>query len=164
VAKQAQDSEAAMDTFLNITGKTLDYIKAFHLIAAVAWMAGMFYLPRLYVYHAEVGAGTAQAETFKVMERRLLRIIINPAMIATIALGLWIAFATGYNYWTSGAWLHVKVTLVLVLVILHAFLARWRRAFAADKIPHSPEFFRVINEVPTVLLIFIVILAVVKPF
>jgi protoporphyrinogen IX oxidase len=153
-----------MEGFLSITGEKLQYVKAIHLIAAFAWMAGMFYLPRLYVYHAEIGAGTPQAETFKVMERRLLKTIINPAMIATITLGLWIAFGTGYGYWTSGAWLHVKVLLVALLVVLHVFLARWRRKFEADEIPHSGEFFRIINEVPTILLVGIVILAIVKPF
>jgi putative membrane protein len=153
-----------MGSFLAINGETLQYVKAIHLIAAFAWMAGMFYLPRLFVYHAEVGVGTPQAQTFKIMERRLLKAIMNPAMIATIGLGLWIAFGTGYGYWTSGGWLHVKVLLVLAMVVLHAFLSRWRRAFEADKVPHSAKFFRVINEVPTVLLIGIVILAVVKPF
>jgi protoporphyrinogen IX oxidase len=153
-----------MNTFLSISQSALQYLKAFHLIAAFAWMAGMFYLPRLYVYHAEVGPGTLQAETFKVMERRLLRMIINPAMILTLALGLWIAFGTGYNYWNSGGWLHAKVGLVILLLALHGFLARWRKAFAAGVVPHSPQFFRIINEVPTILLIGIVILVVVKPF
>jgi protoporphyrinogen IX oxidase len=153
-----------MSSFLYITGELLQVLKSFHLIAAFAWMAGMFYLPRLYAYHAEVGPGTPQAETFKVMELRLLKIIMTPAMIGTLALGLWIAFGTGYAYWSSGGWLHVKVVLVLLMAALHGFLAKWRKDFAADRIPHSPRFFRVINEVPTVLLIGIVILAVVKPF
>ncbi len=153
-----------MNTFLTVSQSALHYLKALHLIAAFAWMAGMLYLPRLYVYHAEVGPGTPQAETFKVMERRLLRGIINPAMILTIALGLWIAFGTGYNYWNTGAWLHVKVALVLLLTILHGYCARWRKDFEAGRIPHSPRFFRIINEVPFLLLIGIVILTVVKPF
>lgn len=140
------------------------YLKAFHLIAAFAWMAGMFYLPRLFAYHAEVGAGTPQAETFKVMERRLLKVIMNPAMIVTLALGVWIAFgAQGVNWWTSG-WLHAKLVLVVGMVGLHGMLAKWRKEFEADRVPHSSRFFRAINEVPTVLLIGIVILAIVQPF
>jgi putative membrane protein len=140
------------------------YLKAFHLIAAFAWMAGMFYLPRLFAYHAEVGPGTPQAETFKVMERRLLKVIMNPAMIVTLALGVWIAFgAQGVNWWASG-WLHAKLVLVVGMVGLHGMLARWRKEFEADRVPHSSRFFRTINEVPTVLLIGIVILAIVQPF
>ncbi len=139
------------------------YLKAFHLIAAFAWLAGMFYLPRLFVYHAEVGAHTPQAETFKVMERRLLKVIMNPAMIVTILLGLWIAFGAGVD-WSKAGWLHVKIALVVAMAGLHGLFAKWRKDFAADRVPHSPRFFRAINEVPTVLLIGIVILAVVKPF
>jgi protoporphyrinogen IX oxidase len=152
-----------MNTFLSVSQYALQYLKAFHLIAAFAWMAGMLYLPRLYVYHAMVGPGTSQAETFKVMERRLLKAIMNPAMIATVALGLWIAFGTGYNYWSTGGWLHAKLALVLLLAALHGLLAKWRKDFEADRIPHSANFFRIVNEVPTLFLIGIVILAVVKP-
>ncbi|MGO8952661.1 MAG: protoporphyrinogen oxidase HemJ [Rhodomicrobium sp.] len=140
------------------------YLKAIHLIAAFAWMAGLFYLPRLYVYHAEAGAHTPQAATFKVMERRLLKAIMNPAMIVTIALGFWLAFGAEGADWKNAGWLHVKIMLVLLLVTFHMFLARWRRDFEAGHIPHSSRFFRFVNEVPTVLLIGIVILAVVKPF
>jgi putative membrane protein len=140
------------------------YLKAIHLIAAFAWMTGMFYLPRLYAYHAEAGAGTPQAETFKRMERGLLKIIMNPAMILTIVLGLWLAFGADGVDWKSAGWLHVKIVLVILLVGLHGFLARWRKDFDAGRIPHSAQFFRIINEVPTLLLIGIVILAVVKPF
>jgi protoporphyrinogen IX oxidase len=153
-----------MSSFMSFTAHALQYLKAFHLIAAFAWMAGMFYLPRLYVYHAEAGAHTPQAETFKIMERRLLKVIMNPAMIVTIAIGFWMAFGTGYAYWTTAGWLHIKVVLVLAMVVLHGLLAKWRKEFATGSIPHSPRFFRMINEVPTVLLIGIVILAVVKPF
>jgi putative membrane protein len=140
------------------------YLKAFHLIAAFAWMAGMFYLPRLFAYHAEVGPGTPQAETFKVMERRLLKVIMTPAMLVTIGLGLWIAFgAQGVNWWTAG-WFHLKLLLVVAMAGLHGMLAKWRKDFEADRIPYSSKFFRAINEVPTVLLIGIVILAIVQPF
>jgi putative membrane protein len=137
------------------------WLKAFHVIAVIAWMAGMLYLPRLLVYHCEAEAGSKQSETFKVMERRLLRAIINPAMIATWVLGLWLAYDGGY---LKAHWLHGKLLLVLVLSAMHGLLARWVRDFAADRNAHSPKFYRVINEVPAVLMIGIVILVIVKPF
>jgi protoporphyrinogen IX oxidase len=137
------------------------YLKAFHLIAAFAWMAGMFYLPRLYVYHAEAGANTPQAKTFKVMERRLLRGIINPAMVTSWALGLWIVYDGG---WISAHWLHVKLLLVVALSAVHGLLARWTNDFAADRNHHSERFYRIVNEVPAVLMVGIVIMAVIKPF
>jgi protoporphyrinogen IX oxidase len=142
------------------------WIKAFHIIAVIAWMAGMLYLPRLFVYHCTAENGSIQSETFKVMERRLLRAIINPAMIATWVLGLWLAWHgpdSRYGWFASG-WLGAKLMLVLVLSGLHGFLARWVKDFAADSNRHSQKFYRIINEVPTVLMIAIVILAVVKPF
>ena len=142
------------------------WIKAFHIIAVIAWMAGMLYLPRLFVYHCAAEKGSIQSETFKVMERRLLRGIINPAMIAAWGLGLWLAWLgpdSRYGWFASG-WLDSKLVLVLALSALHGFLARWRRDFAVDNNRHSQKFYRIINEVPTILLIGIVILAVVKPF
>ena len=142
------------------------WIKAFHIIAVIAWMAGMLYLPRLFVYHCAAEKGSIQSETFKVMERRLLRAIINPALIATWVLGLWLAWHgpdSRYGWFASG-WLGAKLMLVLVLSGLHGFLARWVKDFAADSNRHSQKFYRIINEVPTVLMIAIVILAVVKPF
>jgi protoporphyrinogen IX oxidase len=139
------------------------WLKAIHLIAAFAWMAGMFYLPRLYVYHAEAGANTPQAKTFKVMERRLLKLIMNPAMIVTIAVGLWLVFGADAVDLKAG-WLHAKIGLVVLLLALHGFLAKWRKDFEADRIPHSSKFFRIVNEIPTVLLIGIVIMVVVRPF
>ncbi|MGC1778433.1 MAG: protoporphyrinogen oxidase HemJ [Xanthobacteraceae bacterium] len=142
------------------------WIKAFHVIAIIAWMAGMLYLPRLFVYHCAAEKGSVQSETFKVMERRLLRGIINPAMIATWLLGLWLAWNgpdSRYGWFASG-WLGAKLVLVLGLMVLHGFLARWRQDFAADNNRHSQKFYRIINELPTVFLIVIVILAVVKPF
>jgi putative membrane protein len=138
-----------------------DWIKALHIIAVIAWMAGMLYLPRLYVYHAGAKPGSELSETFKVMERRLLRAIINPAMIAAWVLGLWMAWAG--DHWREG-WFHGKVALLLLMQIVHAGLARWRRDFANDKNKHSARFYRVVNEIPTLLLIGIVILAIVKPF
>jgi len=137
------------------------WLKAFHVIAAIAWMAGMLYLPRLFVYHCEAELGSKQSETFKLMERRLLRAIINPAMIATWVLGLWLAFDQGY--FRSG-WLHGKLVLVLALSALHGLFSRRVRDFAADRNTHSQRFYRIINEVPAVLMIGIVILVIVKPF
>jgi protoporphyrinogen IX oxidase len=137
------------------------WLKAFHVIAIIAWMAGMLYLPRLFVYHCEAEPHSRQSETFKVMERRLLNVITTPAMAASWVLGLWLA-------WTGGAyaagWLHAKVVLVLALSALHGFFVRCVRDFALDENRHSQRFYRIINEVSTVLLIGIVILAVVKPF
>ena len=138
-----------------------EWAKALHIIAVIAWMAGMLYLPRLFVYHCEAEPGSKQSETFKVMERRLLRAIINPAMIAAWLLGLWLAYEGG---WFAFHWLQAKVVLVLALSGVHGLLARWVRDFAADRNRHSQRFYRIINEIPTVLMIGIVILAVVKPF
>ena len=138
-----------------------EWLKAFHIIAVISWMAGMLYLPRLFVYHCDAEPGSKQSETFKVMERRLLRAIINPAMIATWVLGLWLAYAGGFY---RAPWLHAKLALVLALSAVHGLFARWVKAFAADRNLHSQKFYRIINEVPTVLMIGIVILAVVKPF
>ena len=149
---------------INLMNNTYLLLKALHLLAAFAWMAGMLYLPRIYAYHAEVGAGTPQAETFKKMERGLLRVIMNPAMIVTIALGLWLAFGTGAFDWRTAGWLHTKITLVVLMLGLHGMLSKWRKDFAADRIPHSARFFKIVNEVPSVLLIGIVFLVVVKPF
>jgi putative membrane protein len=137
------------------------WLKAAHVIAIIAWMAGMLYLPRLFVYHCEAESGSKQSETFKVMERRLLTVIINPAMAASWGLGLWLAWDGG---WYAAPWLHAKVMLVLLLSGLHGLFARWARLFGVDRNPHSQKFYRIINEVPTILLIGIVILAVVKPF
>jgi protoporphyrinogen IX oxidase len=137
------------------------WIKALHVIAVIAWMAGMLYLPRLFVYHCAAETGSRQSETFKVMERRLLRAIINPAMIAAWILGLGLAYEGG---WFSFHWLQAKFALVLLLSGTHGLLARWVRDFAADRNRHSQKFYRVINEIPAVLMIGIVILAVVKPF
>ena len=138
-----------------------DWLKALHIIAVIAWMAGMLYLPRLYVYHAGAKPGSELSETFKAMERRLLRAIINPAMIAAWVFGLSLAWLG--DHWGEG-WFHGKLALLLLMQIIHACLARWRRDFANDANKHSAKFYRVVNEVPTLLLIGIVILAIVKPF
>jgi putative membrane protein len=137
------------------------WLKAFHIIAVIAWMAGMLYLPRLFVYHCEAELGSKQSETFKIMEWRLLTVIVNPAMVATWALGLWLAWASGAH---AAGWLQVKFILVMVMSGVHGLFVRWVRDFAADQNRHSPKFYRIVNEVPTLLLIGIVILAVVKPF
>jgi protoporphyrinogen IX oxidase len=137
------------------------WIKAFHIIAVIAWMAGMLYLPRLFVYHCAAEKGSVQSETFKVMERRLLRGIINPAMIATWVFGVALAWT---GHWFDSGWLQAKLALVLLLTALHGLFARWVKAFAADANPHSQKFYRIVNEIPTLIMILIVILVVVKPF
>ena len=137
------------------------WLKAFHIIAVIAWMAGMLYLPRLFVYHCETAPGTAEYERFKLMEQKLMRVIINPSMIAVWILGLLLAFAMGA--W-SQPWFHAKFLLVLVLSGVHGAFSKWRRNFAENKNMRSQRFFRIVNEVPAVLMILIVILVVVKPF
>ena len=137
------------------------WIKALHIIAVIAWMAGMLYLPRLFVYHCDADPGSMQSETFKVMERRLLKLIINPAMILTWLLGLWLVYLGG---WHAAHWFQVKFILVLLMSGVHGVLSKYVREFAADRRRKPAKFFRILNEVPTVLLIAIVILAIVKPF
>jgi protoporphyrinogen IX oxidase len=137
------------------------WIKAFHVIAVISWMAGMLYLPRLFVYHSETQKGSIQSDTFKIMERRLLKAIINPAMIVTWVLGLILIWQGG---WYTSGWLHAKVLLVLILSGVHGFLSRTVKDFAADRNIRPAKFYRMINEVPTVLMIGIVILVIVKPF
>jgi putative membrane protein len=140
-----------------------EWIKAFHVIAVIAWMAGMLYLPRLFVYHCAADVGSQQSETFKVMERRLLRIIINPAMIATWLLGLWLIWLMGWEAFRQSGWLHAKIVLVLAMSGVHGMLARAMKDFAADRNRRSQNYYRVINEVPAALMVAIVILVIVKP-
>lgn len=138
-----------------------EWLKAFHVLAVISWMAGMLYLPRLMVYHAESQVGSIQSETFKIMERRLLKGIINPAMIVTWVLGLYLAWeAFGFK----GGWLHAKLTLVFILSGIHGYLVGRVRDFANDRNAKSPRFYRILNEVPAVLMVGIVILVIVKPF
>lgn len=139
-----------------------NWFKAFHIISMISWMAGMFYLPRLYVYHADAVKNSDLSETFKVMERKLLRIIINPAMIATWVFGLAMLYANPVL--VAGGWMHAKLTSVVLLQIFHAILARWRKAFLRDENIHSASFYRKVNEIPTVLMIVIVIMVIIKPF
>jgi len=138
------------------------YIKAFHLIAVMSWMAAMLYLPRLFVYHVGAEVGSVQSETFKVMQRRLLRYIATPAMIVTWVLGLLMIWADP-NIMSQG-WMHAKLTLVFLLSAFHGMCAGWMKKFARDANVKSEKFFRIANEVPTILMIIIVILAVTKPF
>ncbi len=137
------------------------WFKALHVVTIIAWMVGMLYLPRLMVYHAAVGPNTPQSETFKVMERRLYRGIITPAMLAAWATGLWIAYQGG---WFHAHWLHGKLLLVVLMTGVHGVLGANVRRFRNDANAKSATYFRVVNEIPTVLLIGIVILVMVKPF
>lgn len=140
-----------------------DWIKAFHLVAVMSWMAGMLYLPRLFVYHADAEKGSELSETLKIMERKLLRIIINPAMTITWILGLAMLLAN-WGLMSSGGWMHVKLTAVLLLSGFHGYLARQRKVFLRDENKKSSKFYRKINEIPTILMIIIVIMVIVKPF
>jgi protoporphyrinogen IX oxidase len=137
------------------------WIKALHVLAVISWMAAMLYLPRLFVYHADAERGSKASETFKLMERRLLKGIMNPAMIVTWLTGLYIAWA--FDFFRA-PWLHAKLTLVFLMSAVHGYLTGRVRVFAEDRNDKSARFYRVVNEVPTVLMIGIVILVVVKPF
>ena len=137
------------------------YVKALHIIAAVSWMAGLLYLPRLFVYHADTDIGSVRAEAFKVMERRLLKAIMNPAMIATFGFGIWMLYLNP-SLLLEG-WMHVKIVCVLVMAGCHGIFGRIRRQLENDQTPYSSKAYRIWNEVPTVLLIVIVIMAVVEP-
>lgn len=139
------------------------WIKAFHIIAVMAWMAGMLYLPRLYVYHCDAEPGSDKSETFKIMERRLLRAIINPAMGLAFILGGILLANLDSDAWSDG-WLHAKLTFVILMAVMHGFMSRWRKDFEADRNTRPAKFYRWMNEVPTVLMVAIVILVVVKPF
>jgi putative membrane protein len=137
------------------------WIKAVHIMAVIAWMAGMLYLPRLFVYHVDAAAGSVQSETFKTMERRLLRGIMTPAMIAVWLTGPYLAWSEGYFH---NPWLHAKLTLVLILSAIHGYLAMLVKTFAADANARPARYYRILNEIPAVLMALIVILVVVKPF
>ena len=141
----------------------MEWVKALHVIAVIAWMAGVLYLPRLFVYHAQAEKGSVQSETFKIMERRLYRGIMTPAMIAAWVFGLWLAFGFGVVDWSMG-WPWVKAALVIAMSGFHGLLGRYRRGFAEDRNLRSSRFFRSINEIPTLIMIVIVIAVIVKPF
>ena len=139
------------------------WIKALHIIAVIAWMAGMLYLPRLFVYHAEAAPLSDLDATLQVMERRLLRGIVNPAMIVALVLGILLFLNRGPGIWQEGWW-HVKLAMLVVMFAIHGFLSRWRRGFAEGRNAHSARFYRWINEAPAVLMVVIVLMAVAKPF
>ena len=139
------------------------WIKALHVISLIAWMAGLFYLPRLYVYHTMVAPGTPESERFKVMERRLLKAIMNPAMIATWTFGLLLVMTPGVVNWASGWW-HTKLFCVILMTAFHMALGRWRKDFVRDANNRRGRFYRIANELPTVLMVIIVIMVIVKPF
>ena len=137
------------------------WLKAGHLIAMISWMAGMLYLPRLFVYHAMAAKGSEQSETFKVMERRLLKIIMTPAMLLTWVFGLALVLMGG---WFTSLWFLAKLALVVAMSVVHGMMSAWAGEFATDSNWRTPKFYRIVNEVPTVLLILIVLLVVLKPF
>lgn len=137
-------------------------LKSLHLISIIAWMAGLLYLPRLYVYHVTAKEGGELDETLKIMERRLLRFIMNPAMIATVIFGVLLISSVGMSGF--GGWFHVKSLLLLFMFASHGMLAKFRKDFENNRNKNSAKFYRILNEVPTILMIIIVILAVTKPF
>ena len=137
------------------------WLKSLHIFMVIAWMAGMLYLPRLFVYHADAAVGSKESETFKVMERRLLRGIMNPAMIVVWIVGLWMAVSGG---WMVAGWMHAKLALVLVMSAVHGLYSKWRKDFEADRNTRSASYYRIWNEVPAVILIAIIVLVVIKPF
>ena len=168
-AKAAKRAFVAIAIFLALTALLflLDperfylWAKAIHVIAAISWMAGMLYLPRLFIYHTDAEPGSVQSETFKVMEQRLLRVIINPAMVITWVFGLWLAWE-GFRF--GGVWLHAKIFAVVLLSGAHGYLSAAVRAFNEDRNTKPARHWRLVNEVPTVLMIVIVVLVIVKPF
>jgi putative membrane protein len=145
-----------MDTYL--------LAKSLHIISFTAWMAGMFYLPRLMAYHAGVAAQSPESALFKIMERRLLKAIMTPAMIATWGFGIWLVVITGFGGPGTGGWIHAKIVLVLALSGLHGFFSACRKKFDRDENTRSPRFYKIINEVVTVIFVAIVLLVVLKPF
>ncbi len=138
------------------------WLMALHVISVIAWMAGLLYLPRLFVYHAEAAAGSDKSETFKIMERRLLRLIMNPAMIAAYVFGILMLLAPGRFDWSEG-WIWVKAAMIVGLTVLHHLFGLWRKDFLADRNVRPARFYRLANEAPTILMIVLVIMVVVKP-
>lgn len=139
-------------------------VKSLHIMAIIAWMAGLFYLPRLFVYHADAEPGSQLSETFKVMERRLLKAIMTPAMLLSWALGLWLVFGAGAVDMSASYWFHAKLICVVLLSAFHMALAKWRKEFERDQNIRPARYYRIANEVPTVLMAVIVLLVVVRPF
>lgn len=137
-----------------------DIVKILHIVAVISWFAGLLYLPRIFVYHTQVATGSESDKIFQTMERRLLRYIMNPAMILVLIFGFYLAWQIGFEF----VWLHIKLTLVAILVFYHHLLSRWRKDFEKGQNKHSQKFYRIINEVPTVAMIIIVSLVILKPF
>jgi protoporphyrinogen IX oxidase len=144
-------------------GAYYEWFKALHVISVIAWMAGMLYLPRLYVYHADAAPGSDKSETFKIMERRLLKAITTPAMVASFIFGTLMLATPGVIDWSTG-WIWAKIALIVAMTAMHGFLGKWRKDFEADRNTRPGKFYRMMNEVPTLLMIFVVILVIVKPF
>lgn len=145
----------------------MEWVKAFHVISVIAWMAAMLYLPRLFVYHADAEPGSEKSETFKIMERRLNNGILVPAMVASWVFGLWLAFGfrvVEWNWSAGWGWVWAKALFVIVLSGFHGLLSRHRKAFAQDRNTHSAKYFRMINEIPTLLMVGIVVFVIVRPF
>lgn len=138
-----------------------EWVKVLHIISIISWMAGLLYLPRLMVYHSDAEVGSVQSETFKIMERRLLRAIMTPAMISSWVFGIWLMIIL--EAWRDG-WFHTKILFVLLMTAFHMFTAVWVKEFARDERKRKMKFFRFVNELPAVLMVVIVILVVVKPF
>ena len=148
---------------IELSGTAIAWLKALHIISVIAWMAGILYLPRLFVYHAEAEPGSDKSETFKIMERRLLRAIMNPSMIAALIFGALMLVAQDASIWKEG-WLHVKLLGVVILLGLHGVFSKSRRQFANDRNTRTAKFYRIFNEVPAVLMVIIVIMVVIRPF
>lgn len=157
------DTDRLDPPWLAWLGDAYPWIKALHVISVIAWMAGMLYMPRLFVYHCGAAAGSELSETLKIMERRLLRAIINPAMIAAFVFGGLLLATPGLIDWSDG-WVWVKASAVLAMSGMHGFLARWRKDFEADRNGRPARFYRIANEVPTLLMIAIVFMVIAKPF
>lgn len=137
------------------------WVLALHIISIISWMAGLLYLPRLFVYHVDAAPGSELSEMFKTMERRLLRAIMTPAMIASWVFGVWLVVLTNAH---SEIWFHIKLILIVLLSASHMAMAKWRKEFASDQNTRSARFYRITNEIPTILMIAIVILVIIKPF
>ncbi len=148
---------------IDLSSTAFVWIKALHIISVMAWMAGLLYLPRLFIYHCDAEPGSDKSETFKIMERRLLRAIMNPAMVVSLIFGGLLLANLDIDSWTDG-WLHSKLLCVILLLGMHGMMNRWWRDFENDSNQRPAKFYRVMNEVPTALMIGIVIFAVVKPF
>lgn len=146
---------------MDFIGNNYEVFKSLHIIFVISWMAGMFYLPRLFVYHTEVRIGTEEDKRFQIMEKRLIRIIINPTMILTMIFGLLLSIAYGIS--NLGVWFHIKIGLVLILSAYHGLLSLWRKDFERGANKHSAKFYRIINEIPFVIMAIIVFLVVMKP-